>query len=100
MGSRSMVFNSAVFWIQIWGLPFDLMTDDVGKEVGKEVGNHISCYVSGDKRKNPTDNARYMRVRVEVDIRNPLRRGGFVLSLEGECIGVFYQYERLPAFCC
>lgn len=96
MGLRSMVFNSAVFWIQIWGLPFDLMTDDVGKEVG----NHISCYVSGDKRKNPTDKARYMRVRVEVDIRNLLHRRGFVLSLEGECISVFYQYKRLPAFCC
>ncbi|GMY29523.1 hypothetical protein FCV25MIE_24765 [Fagus crenata] len=96
MSTRTMTFNTATFWIQIWGLPFDLMTEDVGKEVG----NHIGCYVSSDKRKHPTDKARYMRVRVEVDIKNPLRRGGFVLSPEGERVGVFYRYERLPSFCC
>jgi hypothetical protein len=28
---RSIVFTHSPFWMQIWGLPFDLMFEEVGK---------------------------------------------------------------------
>ena len=29
------------FWIQIWGLPFESMTEEVGKELGNKLGKYI-----------------------------------------------------------
>ena len=57
------------------GLPFELMSE----ESGKDIGNSIGIYVETDKRSGQTDQAKFMRIRVELQIDKPLRRGGGTL---------------------
>ena len=71
------------------------MTD----EVGKEIGNKLGYFIEVDKRTWQEDQAKFMRVRVDIPIEKPLRRGGHVANTEGERVWVTFKYERLPIFC-
>ena len=39
-------FTHSPFWVQVWGLPFENMLE----EVGKEVGNRLGHFIEVDKR--------------------------------------------------
>ena len=71
------------------------MTDEVGKEIGNKLGHFIEV----DKRSWQEDQAKFMRVRVDIPIEKPLRRGGHVANTERERVWVTFKYERLPTFC-
>ena len=45
------------------------------------------------------DQARFIRVRVELPLEKPLRRGGVVVSLEGDKVCIGFKYERLVGLC-
>ena len=93
--AATTTFTHALFWVQIWGLPFDLMDPGVGETIGHNLDN----FVLVDKRSEFMDSASFLRIRVEIPIAKPLRRGGYILSPEGEQVWVQYKYERLPLFC-
>ena len=40
-----------------------------------------------------------MRIRVELPVDKPLRRGGNVVGMDGDKYWVHFKYERLPKFC-
>nr|POF02354.1 uncharacterized protein CFP56_31247 [Quercus suber] len=90
----NILFTHSPFWIQIWGLPFESMT-----EVGKELGNKLGKYIQSDRRSWSEEQAKFMRMRVEVPIDKPLRRGGNIVNPEGEKYWVTFKYGRLPNFC-
>ena len=52
------------------------MTDEVGKEIGNKLGHFIEV----DKRSWQEDQAKFMRVRVDIPIEKPLRREGHVVN--------------------
>nr|POF03402.1 hypothetical protein CFP56_69190 [Quercus suber] len=68
-------------------------------EVGKELGNNIRKFIEVDQRARQSDQARFMRIRVDLQLEKPLRRGGKIASVEGEKFWVNFRYERLPTFC-
>ena len=37
----NILFTHSPFWVQIWGLPFEHMSLEVGKELGNSLGNFI-----------------------------------------------------------
>uniref|UniRef100_A0A2N9GX16 Reverse transcriptase domain-containing protein n=1 Tax=Fagus sylvatica TaxID=28930 RepID=A0A2N9GX16_FAGSY len=82
-------------WVQLWGIPFDLMS----KAVGMEIGNNMGTCIRVDDRLWSTDQAHFMRIRVALMVEVPLRRGGMIVSPEGERTWVHYWYKRLPMFC-
>ena len=57
-------FSQSPFWVQVWGLPFKLMTEEIGRDIGSKIGN----YVETDKRSWQADQARFMKVRVELQV--------------------------------
>lgn len=40
-----------------------------------------------------------MRIRVDLQLDEPLRHGGKIARMEGEKFWVNFEYERLPTFC-
>ncbi len=66
--------------MQLWGIPFDLMSKTVGMAIGNKMG---SCIKIGE-RPWSSEQARFMRVQVALEVAVPLRRGGMIISPEGE----------------
>ena len=95
LSSTNLVFTHAPFWIQIWGLPFEYMTEEAGCDIGSKIGRVIEV----DKRSWQADQAKFMRVRIDLPIEKPLRRGGYVTNMDGDRCWVSFKYERLPTFC-
>ena len=93
--SKNICFSHSPFWVQIWGLPFENMVENFGREIGSKIGKVLEV----DKRALQADQAKFLRVRVEVQLDKPLRRGGFVKNDENDRIWVDFRYERLPIFC-
>jgi len=70
--TKNIRFSHSPFWVQIWGLPFENMTEAIGKDIGSKIGRVLEV----DKRAMLADQAKFLRIRVEVQIDKPLRRGG------------------------
>lgn len=69
LSSTNIVFTHAPFWVQVWGLPFEFMDEEVGKDIGSTIGNFLEV----DKRSWQSDQAKFMRIRVDVHLNMPLR---------------------------
>ena len=95
MMAFSVTFHHAPFWVQVWGLPFDLITEQTGWDIGKAIGRVLDV----DSKAIVSDQARFLRVRVELPLDKPIRRGAPVLSPEGNKVMVAFQYERLMGLC-
>lgn len=93
--STDITFTHSPFWVQIWGLSFEHMS----QEAGKDIGNRIGKFIEVDKRSWQSDQAKFMRVRVDLEIDKPLRRGGYIISTDGERLWLSFKYERLPTIC-
>ena len=93
--STNVAFTYSLFWVQIWGLPFEIMSQDVGEEFGSKLGNFIEV----DRHSWQSDQAKFMRVHVELEIDKPLKRGAYIASSEGERLWLTFKYERLPTVC-
>ena len=88
-------FTHAPFWVQVWGLPFEYMFEDAGKDIGSRLGRVLEV----DKRSLQAEQAKFMRVRIELPIDKPLRRGGNITNVEGVRCSIIFKYEHLPTFC-
>ena len=95
MMAFSVTFHHAPFWVQVWGLPFDLITEQTGWDIGKAIGRVLDV----DSKAIVSDQARFLRVRVELPLDKPIRREAPVLSPEGNKVMVAFQYERLMGLC-
>ncbi|GMY22651.1 hypothetical protein FCV25MIE_17892 [Fagus crenata] len=69
-------FDHIHLWVQLWGLPFDL----ISKPMVQEIGDRIGTCVKIDERLWSSDQAHFMRIRMELEIQKPLRRRGMVIS--------------------
>ena len=93
--STNISFTYSPFWVQIWGLPFKHMSQEIGKDIGSKIGRFIEVH----KRSWQYDQAKFMRVRVDLEIDKPLRRGAYITSSDGERLWLSFKYERLPIVC-
>ena len=71
----------------------------MSKEVGQDIGRSRGRFIEVDKRAGQADQAKFIRIKVDLPIEKPLRRGGHVVSKDGEKYWVQFRYERLPTFC-
>lgn len=70
----------------------------MSEEVGKELGNSLGKFIESDRRLSQSDQAKFMRIRVDLQLDKPLRHKGKIASMEGEKLWVTFKYERLPTF--
>ncbi|MBA0788546.1 hypothetical protein Gotri_027859, partial [Gossypium trilobum] len=81
------------FWVQIHDVPIGLFSENLAKLLG----NFIGAFLEYDGSNLGKENCNYMRVRVQIDVRKPLRRKKQVMS-NGVCSYVKFKYERLTLF--
>nr|POF18136.1 hypothetical protein CFP56_48420 [Quercus suber] len=68
MKVKSVTFLSLPLWVQVWGLPFNLLSE----EVGRETGNGLGRVVKVDTKAFTSDQAYFIRVRVEIPLYKPI----------------------------
>ena len=42
----NIVFSHSPFWVQVWGIPFELMVE----KTGRDIGNMMGKFIEADKR--------------------------------------------------
>ncbi|KAK7860162.1 uncharacterized protein CFP56_042202 [Quercus suber] len=88
-------FDRMALWIQLHGIPTMFQTKEVGYSIGATIGSVESVDV--DEKGFCLGN--YMRIRVTIDISNPLCRGRKVRLGGSSQFWVDFKYERMPIFC-
>jgi 14-3-3 protein epsilon len=83
------------FWVQIHGLPTGLMKE----AVGSQLGSYIGFLMEYDKNNNSCFWREYMRLRIKMDVRVPLKKGTRVKDRNGNWCTVRFKYEKLGIFC-
>ncbi|MBA0818690.1 hypothetical protein Gohar_021848 [Gossypium harknessii] len=82
------------FWVQIYNIPTSFFSDILAVQLGNFLGNFMEHDVSSLGKRNRN----FMRIRVQIDIRRPLKRRKKI-SFGGKCSYVNFKYERLSLFC-
>ena len=82
------------FWIQIYDIPLRLRHKAIAEQICQPLGailatNELMEYDSGS----------FIRVRVMLDISQPLCRGRLITLEDGKKHWVSFKYERLPNLC-
>ena len=79
MTEGNIRLEAASLWVQIWGALFDM----VSPQVAKEVGSRLEEVDEVEWKKKKDDLSMFMRVQVALSISKPIRRGGYIASLDG-----------------
>lgn len=92
---QAISLNHVEFWVQCHNLPVGFMSE----LVGKHLANYIGEFVDYDPSNNSCVWRAYMRLRVRVDVRQPLKKNRRVRMEGGDWCVVTFKYEKLTTFC-
>ncbi|XP_042944768.1 uncharacterized protein LOC122278651 [Carya illinoinensis] len=95
MQISSIQIKHVAFWVQIHDLPLMAQNYYVGKRVGSMLGEVFEI----DLEKGEVEWGEYIRIRVMVDITQPLQRRKWLKIGDGDSCWVRFSYERLPNLC-
>lgn len=87
---RSQIqLNSSLYWIKIGPCLPEFDKKDLMHAIGATFGGILRSEINGE----------FCRLKVQLDMLKPLRRGIFV-STENQCKSwIPFKYEKLPTFC-
>ena len=71
----------------------------MSEDAEKDIGSRLSKVIEVDKRLLQAEQAKFMRIWVEIPIDKPLHRGWNITNAEGERCWIIFRYERLPTLC-
>lgn len=77
------------------GIPFDLINEEAGMDIGKGLGRVVEV----DSKAIASNQARFLRICIEIPLNKPLRKGAPIVSPEGDEVLVAFKYERLVGLC-
>ena len=89
MTARSMSFPVLPICVQVQGLPFDL----INEEAGQDIGSGLDHVVEVDCKAIASNQARFLRIRIEIPLTKPIRYGAPIISLVGDEVRVAFKYE-------
>ena len=85
----------APFWVQIFNLPLNCRTKEIGLTIGTKLGEVLEI----DVQESGVQWGTCLRVKVCLDVTKRLIRGKKIMVEGGESRWVNFKYERLPNFC-
>ena len=95
MTANSGTFTHLPIWVQVWGLPFDLFSEEVGTDIGKGLGRVVNV----DSKVIASNYAHFLWIQVEIPLDKPICRGSKIQGLEGDMAWIAFKYERLIGLC-
>lgn len=82
-------------WAQVRGLPFELKTEAMGRTLGEQIGEVLAV-----SHRNKMIVDKYLRVRVEIFLHEPLRSTvSFTPLGSSKELEFQVRYEKLPQYC-
>ncbi|XP_050222548.1 uncharacterized protein LOC126672638 [Mercurialis annua] len=87
-------FDSAPFWVRVFNIPLGRLTKESALVIGGKIGQNEKPDVG-----SLYGWRRYLRIRVELDITKPLKRGIMLKDVHNQSRWLDFQYERLGIFC-
>ncbi|KAA3460219.1 nucleolin-like [Gossypium australe] len=84
-----------IFWVQVHNIPIGFFTEGMVKQIGDFIGKFVEYDTSMVIR----GIVQFMRIKVLIDTRYPLRRKKRLGIGQNRFIYVLFQYERLSLFC-
>ncbi|XP_023892297.1 uncharacterized protein LOC112004301 [Quercus suber] len=91
---EDLKFERTNFWVQVHGLPLKYMTIAAAEKICGVVGEVIT-----QSEQKLYDGGNFIRVKVAVDINQPLCRGRLVSLNDEKQVWISFKYERLPNLC-
>ncbi|MBA0687142.1 hypothetical protein Goari_014700 [Gossypium aridum] len=88
-------FNISPFRLRIYNIPLEYMDRQIAMDVGKAIGELVAI----DWKDRNGGWTEFMRLKVKINVSNPLRRVVRLLGRNGVEMVCAIKYERLPAFC-
>lgn len=87
--------NAVDIWVQVYDIPTGFISENILKSIGMYIGKYIkSDPASLDGRWKP-----FVRIRVTLDIQQPLKRRMKIKREGGSWHWVNFKYERMGSFC-
>ncbi|XP_065877908.1 uncharacterized protein [Euphorbia lathyris] len=83
-------------WVQVYGIPVGFFSEAVGRQIGEFIGGFVQYDGNNDMSSRRME---YMRIRVRVDVRSPLKRCKRIKRSVFEFSFLQFKYERLCNFC-
>ncbi|XP_075659849.1 uncharacterized protein At4g02000-like [Castanea sativa] len=83
------------FWVQIFNLPLNCRTKEMGRAMGTKLGEVLEI----DVQESGVHWGTCLRVKVRLDVTKKLVRGKKITVEGGKCRWVSFKYKRLPNFC-
>jgi 14-3-3 protein epsilon len=92
---REVPLFNVPFWIQVHNLPGGYMS----QKTGKSIRDYIGEFLEYDDKNDSLSWRKYMRIRVLIDVRKPLKRQKKIKKQGADSRMVQFKYERLGTFC-
>ena len=92
--TEQLRFTTTKFWVQIHGLPLNMLDAKTAVEIGETIGP-----VSKTEHEKDMVGGTFLRVKAEVDVTKPLCRGRKIALNDDDETWVSFKYEKLPNFC-
>lgn len=81
-------------WVQLYNVPIGFVSENLAIQLG----NFIGEFMEYDGSSLGRDSRNFMRIRVKIDVRRPLKKKKQIMCY-GKCSYVWFKYERLSLFC-
>uniref|UniRef100_A0A803QN19 Reverse transcriptase domain-containing protein n=1 Tax=Cannabis sativa TaxID=3483 RepID=A0A803QN19_CANSA len=92
---RLVGINHLDMWIQL----HDLQSGNQTLSVVTALGNYIGQFLESDQNNFVGVWREYLRVRVRIDVRKPIKRRRKIITEHSSWYWVNFKYEKLPTFC-
>ena len=87
-------FDKVSFWVQVHNIPISYRTRSVAEDICEAIG-----VVDRSPDTSECECGNYIRVRVTIDVFQPLCRGRIIKLEDNDKVWVTFKYERLPNIC-